>query len=88
MSQTRKVSGVKTSVRVVNGETAVRYHSTDVVSFDCKKITLRSGGYRTLTTKLRMNQASNQFDLGYSVYQKDGGWYVFLVVIFMTSRTG
>lgn len=76
MSQTRKVSGVKTSVQVVNGETSVRYHSTDVVCFDWKKITLRSGGWRTVTTKLRMNQASNQFDLGYSVYQEKGDWYV------------
>jgi hypothetical protein len=29
----------------------------------------------TKTTKLRMNQASNQFSLGYRVYQKDKKWY-------------
>jgi hypothetical protein len=30
---------------------------------------------KTVTTKRRMNQVSNQFDLGYTVYQKDHKWY-------------
>jgi hypothetical protein len=34
------------------------------------------GRTETATTKLRMNQASNQFNLGFSVYQKDYRWYV------------
>ena len=54
----------------------VTYHWTDVVCWDNKKIILSSGGYRTVTTKRRMNQASEQFGLGYRVFQKDYEWYV------------
>ncbi len=77
MSQTQVVRGVATSVRtqVVN-VTNIRYHNTDVVTFDPYTITLRSGGWQTATTKMRMNQASNQYHLGYQVYQKDHEWYV------------
>lgn len=35
-----------------------------------------TGGYRSRTTKLRMNQASNQFKLSFSVYQRKGDWFV------------
>ena len=54
----------------------VRYHQTDVVKFNHEKIILNSGGWNTFTTKTRMNQASNQFGLGYYVYQRDFDWYV------------
>lgn len=30
----------------------------------------------TNTTKLRMNQAANQFGLGFGVYQKNHAWFV------------
>lgn len=56
--------------------TAIYYHSTAVVQFTFDEIILNSGGWKTATTKARMNQASNQFGLGYSVYQKDFSWYV------------
>jgi hypothetical protein len=59
-------------------QTGVKYHATIVVEFDLDKIVLDSGGWHTVTTKIRMNQASNQFGLGYSVYQKDFGWFVLL----------
>ncbi len=66
----------KTTVSTSDGVTRVTYHTTNVVTFDTDKITLRTGGWPTKTTKLRMNQASEQFDLGYRVYQKDFDWYV------------
>ena len=59
-----------------DGTTHVTYHGTRVVSVNDTTITLRTGGGRTATTKLRMNQASNQFGLGYRVFQKDYEWYV------------
>lgn len=59
----------------VNG-TFVRYHNTVVVEFTPEKIRLNSGGWRTATTKLRMNQTSNQFGLGFSVFQHKRRWYV------------
>ena len=76
MTQTQQVKGVATSVRTEDGVTIVRYHQTDVVKFDTHHVTLNSGGYRTATTKVRMMQASNQFDLGFAVYQKAFDWFV------------
>ena len=55
---------------------AVTYYSTVVVSANAKYIILNTGGWYTVTTKRRMNQASREFNLGYSVYQKKGVWYV------------
>ena len=76
MSQLQRVTGRATSIRTEDGYTKVRYHSTDVVTFNDKTIELYAGGWQTMTTKVRMNQASNQFDLGFTVYQKDFAWFV------------
>jgi len=76
MAQQHKIGTTHTSVQTKDGVTSVRYHSTDVVRFDSDKITLDSGGWRTNTTKNRMNQASNQFDLGFRVYQENYHWFV------------
>jgi hypothetical protein len=54
----------------------VTYHSTDVVVFSKEEIVLDTGGWFTVTTKARMNQASNEFGLGYQVYQEKGYWYI------------
>lgn len=56
----------------------VIYHATKVVEVDKvnSRITLNNGGYWTKTTMLRMNQASNYYCLGFSVYQRKGEWYV------------
>lgn len=56
--------------------TRVIYHNTDVVSFNDEEIILNTGGWRTPTTKNRMNQTSKQFNLGFKVIQKDWEWYV------------
>jgi hypothetical protein len=76
MSQTQTIGRTATKVEHRGLETFVRYHNTDVVQFDSLYITLDTGGWETATTKLRMNQASNQFNLGFSVYQKDFQWFV------------
>ena len=76
MSQTQEVRGVATSIRSEGGFTHVRYHATDVVSFSDKEIILRTGGWFSVTTKLRMNQAANQFDLGFVVGSDKGEWKV------------
>jgi hypothetical protein len=75
MSILDQVCTHKTAIFTANGMTHVRYHQTSVVSFDSTKIKLDTGGWKTHTTKLRMNQASNQYGLGYRVYQKDFEWY-------------
>lgn len=76
MAQQYKLTGRATNIQTTNGTTVIRYHATDVVSFDAALIRLNSGGWRTSTTKTRMNQASHQFDLKYSVFQKDYAWFV------------
>lgn len=76
MAQTQKVTGVRTDIFTEDGQTHVSYRGTRVVSFDEKTITLRSGGWETFTTKVRMNQTANQFELGFYVYQEHYTWYV------------
>ena len=76
MSQTQHLGRTATCVHTEDGVTRVRYHATDVVAFDVDRVTLDSGGWRTATTKLRMNQAANQFGLRYVVFQKDFEWFV------------
>jgi len=76
MEQTTEVKGIATSIRDEDGWIVVRYHNTDVVKFNADKVILNSGGWQTVTTKVRMNQAANQFGLGYYVYQKNHIWYV------------
>ena len=77
MTQLGHVSGRSTAVFTDDdGRTKCVYHSTPVAEFDQSRIYLNTGGWRSLTTKTRMNQFSNQFKLGYSVYQKDFDWFV------------
>lgn len=77
MSQTNEVGKHATTVSTgPDGKTRVTYHSTDVVTFDKNEIVLDTGGWRSTATKTRMNQASAQFGLGYSVYQEHWNWFV------------
>lgn len=78
MAQTHKLGTRHTTVtRKPNGELRVTYHSTDVVTVhSLGAITLDTGGWRTVTTKTRMNQASNQFGLGFQVHQDEFAWFV------------
>lgn len=76
MARIDKIGKTATKVLNENGFTKVVYHNTAVVKFDQDIIELNSGGWRTNTTKVRMNQASNQFGLGFHVFQRNGDWYV------------
>lgn len=76
MAQQNKVGNHATKIIKENNIIAIKYHNTKVVEFDDSFIMLNHGGYKTQTTKTRMNQASNQFNLGYRVYQKNYVWYV------------
>ena len=53
----------------------VRIYETEIVKFDNDTIKLNNGGYYTATTKSEMNKASEQFNLGFKVFQKDYTWY-------------
>lgn len=70
----RRIPGIRsTSIQRLDDERiALIYHETNVVPwYKDGSIRLDSGGYRTLTTKKRMNQGSP-----FVVYQKNGLWYV------------
>ena len=54
----------------------VTYIQTNIVYWRDGFVTLDSGGWETVTTKRKMNQASRQFGLGFSVYQRDYIWFV------------
>ena len=67
----------KTTKARVNDRLIVTYQNTAVVQvLNNRYVTLDNGGWYTATSKLRMNQASMEYSLGYSVYQVDFTWYV------------
>lgn len=66
---------LNTATMTDNGKTSVIYYNTPVVQFTDKTIILETGGYFTKSTKDRMNQASQKYQLGFSVYQSKGNWY-------------
>jgi len=78
MAQTHVCRGRATNIyHGEDGSLEVFYHNTCVVTRRADgTIVLRTGGWRTATTRTRQNQASNQFGLGYNVQQKDGNWLV------------
>lgn len=77
MAQSSVFRGTARKVFCDNDETKFMYHNTDVVRVSKDgTVTLNSGGYRTATTKLAMNQVSNQYGYGFQVYQDKGAWFV------------
>ena len=78
MAQTQTIGKTATSVRRdPDGTLRVRYHATEVVRVDPDgTIHLDTGGWKTVTTKARMNQTANQFGLGFQVRQSNYEWFV------------
>ncbi len=70
--QGRRRAGAAFTYREVH----VLYHDKHVACFNENEICLRTHGHRTMTTKVRMNQTANQFNLAYSVYQRRGQWFI------------
>lgn len=61
----------------VDGSIAVRLHGTDVVRAEPNgDITLRTGGYHTVTTKARINEFLSLAGTGWKVFQKDYDWFI------------
>lgn len=80
MPQLNKVSKNNTKIYpLLNGGFEVRLHSTCIITVDkvAKTITLNTGGWNTATTRNRLNQVSNEYNLGYKVYQKIGILWVY-----------
>ncbi len=67
-----KLSPYATTIAACGDLTVITYHSTQIVAFDRHNITLRTGGWDSVTTRRKMNQAAIHFDLPFRVYRKDG----------------
>lgn len=88
MAQSQKVRGVATATARDHNSISVTYHSTTVArvskadgraNANASYVTLDNGGYRTATTKLRMNQFANEYCGGaFSVYQKGFEWFLII----------
>ena len=79
MTQTHTIGKHATTVKHFdNGNVAVNYQATRVVLANGNTGTVRldSGGWKTQTTKTRMNQFANQYGMKFHVYQLRGEWYV------------
>lgn len=76
MPRMDKLSNYRTTWTTNGDSGCVTYVNTPVVEWTDKTVTLRSGGYETVTTKRKMNQAANQFGLDFKVFQQDYQWWV------------
>ena len=64
----------ETLVDQYDGDIHVRYHDTDVVVFGVDTITLSSGGFKTVTTKARINACLS--GTGWRLCQTKKEWFV------------
>ena len=71
-----RATGVKTQWVNVEGWNVLAYRGTPVIKYNDNVIVLDTGGFRTQTTKRRMNQGANERNLGFEVKQIKGEWYV------------
>jgi hypothetical protein len=80
MSQSDYFRGVETTTaRNHDGALVGYYRGTPVAQQLGNVITLNTGGWRTRTTKVRMNQFANNFvDRSFSVFQLKGSWFVII----------
>lgn len=76
MPRMNKLSNYATTVAQAGPLLRVTYHSTAIVTASADLITLRTGGWDSVTTRRKMNQAARQFDLGYGVYRDKGKSFV------------
>lgn len=78
MAQTQIFRGVETTTyRDHDGALVGVYRGTPVVKQFGNVITLNTGGWKSRTTKLRMNQFANTFvHSKFGVTQKDYEWFV------------
>lgn len=61
---------------VKEGEVRYRLHNTDIAVTDSEGVQLFTGGWKTITTKDRINKILSSLRLGISVYQKSGKWFL------------
>lgn len=75
MPRMDKLSRYNTGVIQIGNVIRVVYHTTMIVEVGHDTITLDCGGWDTVTTRRKMNQAAKEFGLPYTVYREDGQTY-------------
>ncbi len=79
---THKVGTIGTHATTVehfaNGNVKVTYHNTRIAFLNPqhRRVRLDSGGWRTATTKRRMNQVLESYNIPLRVVQRDFAWFV------------
>ena len=83
-----RISRYQTEVYNDGTGVAVVYHRTTIVrhytgeplatgmGYALPTIVLRTGGWKSVTTKRKMNQAANEFSLPFQVWQHKHNWWV------------
>ena len=59
-----------------NNKAVCKLHRTEIVKVFNDHIVLNSGGWQTITTKRRINECLKEWNLPFSVYQKNYNWFV------------
>lgn len=77
MPHMSKLSSYRTTVANSETHLIVTYAETAIVIWSKKANTIKldTGGWKTVTTKRKMNQTANQYGLGFGVRQERGEWY-------------
>ena len=75
--QSSRVFGNNT-LRIIykDGMEAIRFHNIDILSVKDGVVTLNSGGWKTNTTKDRINQYLNHFDVPFYIQQRNHQWFI------------
>lgn len=72
-NKTKRVANNTLEIDYGNGKKAIRFHNTDILTFDNGFVTLDNGGWKTKTTKERINA---YLPSPYWIEQKNYEWYV------------
>lgn len=76
MPRLSQIGSHRTAVKDSPDSRTVQYHDTVVVEVRGPRVILRTDGWLTTTTKARMNQAAQQWGLGFQVSAHQGQWSV------------
>ena len=67
---------IKTMLYIKEGFNVVKYHNTEIFKQKENQIILNSDGWKTKTTKQRINEAFNFFNIPLALYQNKNEWYI------------
>lgn len=78
ISKEKNFSGGNTTVTNENGVTTVLLHGNKIAEVTDTSITLFDGGYRSNTTKSRLNAILQGHGNGERIFQQDYVWYIMI----------